>query len=127
TLSPHGINAGRIVVAQGTLAQEPQLKIERTGNKVTAVLSGLWTAEHARAVESLAAEIMAQADRHHLIIDLGGVHRLDTLGAWVLDRTRHELGERGLASDFVHAAQEQDILLNEVAYRGFQEMVKPKR
>jgi len=114
-------------VAQSTLAQEPQLKIERAGNKVTAVLAGPWTAEHARVVEALAGEIAAQADRHHLIIDLAGVQRLDTLGAWVLDRTRHELGERGLASDFVNATQEQDILLNEVAYRGFQELPKAKR
>ncbi|HEU6443077.1 MAG TPA: ABC transporter permease [Microvirga sp.] len=109
------------------MAQEPQLKIERAGNKVTAVLAGPWTAEHARVVEALAGEIAAQADRHHLIIDLAGVQRLDTLGAWVLDRTRHELGERGLASDFVNATQEQDILLNEVAYRGFQELPKAKR
>ena len=76
-------------MAQGTLAQEPQLKIERAGNKVTAVLAGPWIAEHARAIESLAGEIASQADRHHLIIDLAGVQRLDTLGAWVLDRTRH--------------------------------------
>ena len=113
-------------MAQSTLAQEPQLKIERAGNKVTAVLAGPWTAEHARVVEALAGEIAAQADRHHLIIDLAGVQRLDTLGAWVLDRTRHELGEKGLASDFVNATQEQHILLNEVAYRGFQDQQKSK-
>jgi len=113
-------------VAQGTLAQEPQMRIERAGNKVTALLAGPWTAEHARAVESLTAEIAGQADRHHLIIDLAGVQRLDTLGAWVLDRTRHELGEKGLASDFVNATQEQHILLNEVAYRGFQDQQKSK-
>ncbi|WP_414474150.1 ABC transporter permease [Microvirga sp. M2] len=109
------------------MAQEPQLTIERTGNKVTALLAGPWTAEHARAVESLADEIAAQADRHHLIIDLAGVQRLDTLGAWVLDRTRHELGGKGLASDFVNATQEQEILLNEVAYRGFQERPRARR
>ena len=113
-------------VAQSTLAQEPQLKIERAGNKVTAVLAGPWTAEHARAVEALVGEITAQADRHHLIIDLAGVQRLDTLGAWVLDRTRHELGGSGLASDFVNANPEQEILLNEVAYRGFQEQPKKR-
>src|SRR5689334_6271386 len=110
-----------MIVAQSTLAQEPEVKIERAGNRVTAMLSGPWTAEHARAVESLAGEIAAQADRSRLIIDLAGVQRLDTLGAWVLDRTRHELGEKGQASDFVNARQEQHILLNEVAYRGFQE------
>jgi len=114
-------------VAQGTLSQEPQLTIERAGSKVVALLTGFWTAEHAREVETLASQIAAQADRRHLIIDLAGVQRLDTLGAWVLDRTRHELGKGGLASDFVNATQEQHILLNEVAYRGFQEEPRPKR
>lgn len=114
-------------MAQGTLAQEPEVKIERAGNKVTAVLSGPWTAEHAREIESLTGEIVAQADRSNLIIDLSGVQRLDTLGAWVLDRTRHEFGEKGLTSDFVNASQEQHILLDEVAYRGFQGQQKPKR
>jgi len=114
-------------VAQSILAQEPQLRIEQAGNRVTAFLAGRWTAEHARKVEALAGEISSQADGHHLIIDLAGVQRLDTLGAWVLDRTRHEFGEKGLTSDFVNASQEQHILLNEVAYRGFQELPKVKR
>ena len=114
-------------MAQSILAQEPQLRIEQAGNRVTAFLAGRWTAEHARKVEALAGEISSQADGHHLIIDLAGVQRLDTLGAWVLDRTRHEFGEKGLTSDFVNASQEQHILLNEVAYRGFQELPKVKR
>ncbi len=111
-------------MAQSILAQEPQVKIERSGNRVTARLAGHWTAEHARQVETWASEIAAEADQHAMIIDLEQVQRLDTLGALVLDRTRHELGERGQAADFTNATQEQQILLNEVAYRGFQE--KPK-
>ncbi|MCG7391462.1 ABC transporter permease [Microvirga sp. ACRRW] len=114
-------------MAQSTLAQEPEVTIERAGNKVTAALAGYWTAEHARKVEALVGEIAAEADRSNLILDLKGVKRLDTLGAWVLDRTRHELGEKGLASDFVNASQEQHILLNEVAYRGFQEQPQVRR
>ncbi|MGO4572315.1 ABC transporter permease [Microvirga sp. 2TAF3] len=88
---------------------------------MTARLAGHWIAEHAALVEVLAAEISAAADHHRMIIDLSKVGRLDTLGAWVLDRTRHELGERGLAVDFANASAEQQILLDEVAYRGFQE------
>jgi len=89
---------------------------------MTAKPAGRWTAESAELVESLAAEVAAEADQSHMIIDLGRVQRLDTLGAWVLDRTRHELGERHLGADFSHASPEQQILLDEVAYRGFQEM-----
>jgi phospholipid/cholesterol/gamma-HCH transport system permease protein len=113
-----------MIVAQSILAQEPQVKIERAGNRVTAKLAGHWTAEHAKQVETWASDIASEADLQHVIIDLGRVQRLDTLGAWVLDRTRHELGAQGLAADFANATQEQQILLNEVAYRGFQEQPK---
>ncbi|WP_245429765.1 ABC transporter permease [Microvirga subterranea] len=103
------------------------MKIERGGDRVTARLAGHWTSEHAEMVESLAAEIAAEADQSHMILDLAQVRRLDTLGAWVLDRTRHELGSRDLGADFANASQEQQILLDEVAYRGFQEQAKPRR
>jgi phospholipid/cholesterol/gamma-HCH transport system permease protein len=75
-------------------------------------------------VETLAADIAAGAEGQRVIIDLAKVDRLDTLGAWVLDRTRHELGSRGFSADFVDASPEQRILLDEVAYRGFQEQGK---
>jgi phospholipid/cholesterol/gamma-HCH transport system permease protein len=111
-------------VAQGTLAHEPQATVERAGGEVRATLSGRWTAEHAAMVETLASDIIAGAEQGRVVIDMAGVRRLDTLGAWVLDRTRHELGANGLTADFVNASQEQRILLDEVAYRGFQEEPK---
>jgi phospholipid/cholesterol/gamma-HCH transport system permease protein len=114
-------------VAQSILAHEPQARIETSGEEVTALLSGHWTADQAAMVETLAADIAVAADRRRIIIDLAGVGRLDTLGAWVLDRTRHDLGAKGLSADFVNASAEQRILLNEVAYRGFQEHKPPKR
>jgi phospholipid/cholesterol/gamma-HCH transport system permease protein len=114
-------------VAQSTLAQEPQVTIERSGDRVTARLIGHWTSEHAELVESLAADIASGADQSHVILDLSGVRRLDTLGAWVLDRTRHELGAHDLSADFANASPEQQILLDEVAYRGFQEQPKVRR
>ncbi|HVL71421.1 MAG TPA: ABC transporter permease [Beijerinckiaceae bacterium] len=84
-------------------------------------LFGRWTADQAPGVEARTAEIAAAAaDARRVIVELSGVERLDTLGAWVLDRTRHELGEKGHAADFVGGRPEHNILLNEVAYRGFQ-------
>ena len=53
-----------------------------------------------RGSRRLVADIVDGADRRRIIIDLAGVERLDTLGAWVLDRTRHELGEKGLSCRF---------------------------
>ena len=114
-------------MAQSTAAQEPQAQIEPAGDETRATLAGRWTAEHAAMVETLAADIMADTGRRRVLIDLARVERLDTLGAWVLDRTRHELGAQGLSVDFVNASAEQRILLNEVAYRGFQEQPEISR
>ena len=57
TLSQSGINAEGMIVAQGTLAQGPDMTIERTGGETTIRLSGPWTAPHAQRVEALVDEI----------------------------------------------------------------------
>jgi phospholipid/cholesterol/gamma-HCH transport system permease protein len=103
------------------LSHEPDVAIDWVGDEVRAVLSGRWTVDRAPAVEERIAEVAAAAEQgRRILIDLSNVDRLDTLGAWVLDRTRHDLGAQGLSADFVGARAEHHILLNEVAYRGFQ-------
>jgi phospholipid/cholesterol/gamma-HCH transport system permease protein len=104
----------------------PRAEFETHDDRVRAWLSGRWTVEHAGAVER-ATVALAEAARQHseIIVDLSSIERLDTLGAWVLDRTRHELGGEGVAAHFLGARSEHHILLNEIAYRGFQpEVVK---
>jgi phospholipid/cholesterol/gamma-HCH transport system permease protein len=115
-------------VPSTALAQEPRATFERAGDELRVVLAGRWTADQAPAVETHVAEILGQAEgERRVILDLAAVDRLDTLGAWVLDRSRHDLGEKGLAADFVNARTEHRILLNEVAYRGFQKQTVASR
>jgi phospholipid/cholesterol/gamma-HCH transport system permease protein len=125
TLSPSGINAEGMIVAQSTLAREPEVAIDRAGGRTTVRLTGPWTAPHAEKVEALADEIAAEADTFPLTLDLGGVGRLDTLGAWTLNRARHELSAKGQV-DVANATPEQKILLDEAAYRDFQGAPKPR-
>jgi phospholipid/cholesterol/gamma-HCH transport system permease protein len=110
------------------MASEPIADSARSGDEVRVTLTGRWTADMAPAVERQAAALTARArDGGRVLIDLSGIERLDTLGAWVLDRTRHELGEAGLHADFVGAKPAHRVLLDEVAYRGFQEQARPRR
>ncbi|MFC7396656.1 ABC transporter permease [Chelatococcus sp. GCM10030263] len=96
----------------------PNAATEEVGNEIRATLAGPWTAPFAALVEDEAKSLLEAADgAGRVIIDISRVERLDTLGAWVLDRTRQELGEKGLKADFVGARPEQSILLNEIAYR----------
>ena len=104
-----------------TNERAPRAEIEVHDREVRAWLSGRWTVEHAGAAERAVAELAEAAkDAVRVRVDLSEVERLDTLGAWVLDRTRHEFGERNVPADFLGARSEHHILLNEVAYRGFQ-------
>jgi phospholipid/cholesterol/gamma-HCH transport system permease protein len=106
---------------QDLTAEGPRAESERADDGLRAWLSGRWTVEHAGAVEREVADLAAAAeDSGRVIVDLSRIERLDTLGAWVLDRTRHELGGKGLQADFIGAKAEHRILLNEIAYRGFQ-------
>ena len=112
---------GATSLQQDTTAETPRAEIDRTKGQMRAWLSGRWTVEHAGAVEREMAEFAAATEgEHRVVVDLSDISRLDTLGAWVLDRTRHEFGQNGIAADFVGARSEHHILLNEVAYRGFQ-------
>lgn len=104
-----------------TTEGQPQAEFEQAGDELRVWLSGRWTVQHAAAVERAVADVdAAAADVTRVLIDLSEIERLDTLGAWVLDRTRHEFGDRNLPADFLGARSEHHILLNEVAYRGFQ-------
>jgi phospholipid/cholesterol/gamma-HCH transport system permease protein len=108
-------------LATSDVVREPQLTIDQIGDELRATLAGRWTADQAPAVERCVADLLAAiGDERRIIFDLSAVERLDTLGAWVLDRTRHDLGAGGHSADFLGARSEHHILLNEVAYRGFQ-------
>lgn len=52
------------------------------------VLHGRWTADQGPAVERASAQIAAQGRSQPVLVDLSGLARLDTLGAWVLERDR---------------------------------------
>jgi phospholipid/cholesterol/gamma-HCH transport system permease protein len=109
------------VLRQDLSAHEPQAKVDSGDETVRATLTGRWTVEQAGAVERETDNLVKAAELgRRMVVDLSGIDRLDTLGAWVLDRTRHDFGAKGLAADFVGAKPEHHILLNEVAYRGFQ-------
>ncbi|KQP50483.1 ABC transporter permease [Methylobacterium sp. Leaf399] len=79
----------------------------------TVALSGRWTADEAPAVEAAAARITQDARAQPVRIDLSGVMRLDTLGAWVLERTRGEVEAAGGTFVYAGASPEHRILLRE--------------
>lgn len=61
-------------------------------------LDGRWTADQGPAVEAAAAGIAAAGRAGPVAVDLSAIERLDTLGAWVLERTRAEIEQAGAPS-----------------------------
>ena len=83
-----------------------------TGGRIA--LRGRWTVDQGNAVEAAAAGIFRDAERGSVVVDLTGVTRLDTLGAWVLERTRSEIEAAGGRLAYAGASPEHRILLGEV-------------
>jgi phospholipid/cholesterol/gamma-HCH transport system permease protein len=90
-------------------------------------LDGDWTIEASRAIESGADQLVAAGvEGKRAVLDFGHIGRMDTAGAWLLDRTRQALAERGVKTDIERLRPEYAILLKEAHFRQF-ETTRPRR
>lgn len=109
------------------VAEGPTFSSERSGDAVTLKLAGHWTLDACAGIETGAAALTAEANgSSRAILDLSDVQRLDTAGAWLIDRTRQELDSNGVAAEFASVRPEFGILLKEAHFRTFEEP-KPRR
>ncbi len=99
----------------GTMLSEAASATHEAGSG-RVVLSGRWTADQAPSVETAAARIAAAAGQP-VLVDLTRIERLDTLGAWVLERTRGEIEAAGGRLAYAGATPEHRILLGEMGLR----------
>jgi phospholipid/cholesterol/gamma-HCH transport system permease protein len=74
---------------------------------------GRWIAAAAAALD-VKLRRLDSGDARRATLDLGGVEALDTAGAWLLLRTRHDLEARGVAVEFANARAEFEPLLRQV-------------
>lgn len=70
-----------------SVSGEPLLKSTIEGDRLRLAAAGSWTARHAGQIESLIdATLSDQQAVRRIDIDLGGIERLDTFGAWLVER-----------------------------------------
>jgi len=94
---------------------------------VRLALSGDWTLIASHRLEEAAAGIIEAAKRDRMIIfDLAQVSQLDTAGAWLINRARHELARRDVAVALEHVRPEYSTLLEEAHYRAFEPPARPR-
>jgi phospholipid/cholesterol/gamma-HCH transport system permease protein len=83
-------------------------------------LVGDWTLEASRRLETKAQEIVDLGARGGFVtIDLAGVSRLDTAGAWLINRARRQLAAARVGVAIEEARPEHRIMLEEAAWREF--------
>ena len=96
---------------------EPDFTVERDGETLRIALHGAWTIGASRALERAAAALTdAARGAKAVAIDFSGVARLDTAGAWMIDKARAEMSGAGASAGYAALSQDQRILLSEAGY-----------
>ncbi len=81
-------------------------------------LAGAWTVTAGKALETRAAVLTSATEgARKAIIDLTAVDRMDTAGAWLIDRARAELAGAGVDAAYRGARPEHALLIHEAGYR----------
>lgn len=96
----------------------PAFAVERLVDGRIVMLAGSWTGRRSDACEEQAALVASETrEDRRVTIDLKGVSRLDTIGAWVIGRLTGELGQHGIDVRIINATEPQKVLLEEVRYK----------
>ncbi len=84
------------------------------GDRLTLSGAGEWTATQARRLEHLVAAQSDHAQARRVTIDMAAVKRLDTYGAWLLERLVRDFKSRGAATEVVGLSETYRPLMDEV-------------
>ena len=99
------------------MAVAPSVTRADSGDGLVLSLAGDWTVANSAALEATADSLTEPARRAAgAVLDLSRVNRLDTAGAWAIDRARAELSESGVAASYRGARPEFALLLKEAGY-----------
>ncbi len=106
----------------------PTFSSERSGDAVAVlVLPGIGPLDASAELEAEANALLAEGDgARQAILDLGAVDRLDSAGAWLIDRTRQDLGAKGVDAKLESIRPEFGLMLREAHYRAFDAPKRPR-
>jgi phospholipid/cholesterol/gamma-HCH transport system permease protein len=85
------------------------------GDRLGLAISGAWTADHASELEKAVDDATRRYGTARSIhIDLAGLERLDTFGAWLIERLNRAFTARGSATNIVGLTDSDRSLIEEV-------------
>ena len=91
----------------------PLAHVERSGNGVRIVASGDWVSVNAAAIDRSMREALAEPSGP-VVIDTRAVNRMDTTGAWFIERARSQAERAGLSFEHVSNQAERARLVGAV-------------
>ena len=109
-------------MAAGTLVGQAR------GDAVSISASGTWTAEYARSLEPLVeAAVNAKTAARSVAIDVAQIDRIDTYGAWLIERTLRAWKNKGVEARLVGLPDRHRGLFEKVQAGTQQLSLRPKR
>src|SRR5580704_1402402 len=92
----------------------PSVASQDSQDGVVLSLAGEWIVGAGHELEAAGASLLSSAkDAKRVILDLAALKRMDTAGAWFIDRARDELAAAGASVSYRGERPEQDLLLKE--------------
>ncbi len=95
----------------------PSVTRQEAQGGVVLALAGAWIVVAGRELEDAGAALITSAkDAKRVIFDLSALQRMDTAGAWFIDRARVELAAAGATVNYRGARPEHATLLQDAGY-----------
>jgi len=108
--------------------QAPLLKGSVRGEQLELVAAGEWTARRARDLEPLIDQVGRDGRPvRSVVIDMGGVERFDTFGAWLLERLMRAWKAEGCRTELVNLSDTYQVLMEEVRHTNLTSAPAPGR
>jgi phospholipid/cholesterol/gamma-HCH transport system permease protein len=92
----------------------PRIALEGSDGQHRAVLTGNWTTRRVGDVDAQLREIEKDKKINRLLIDLKGVGRIDTAGAWLIERLLSAMHGRKVETEVSGASDAAKVLLRAV-------------
>jgi phospholipid/cholesterol/gamma-HCH transport system permease protein len=94
---------------------DPTLERIARGNGLALCAAGSWTARHAPVLERMVVDAeKLTGSRPNIFIDVSQVSKLDTFGAWLIERLRRSLTQGGIEAKIAGLSVNYSSLVDEV-------------
>src|SRR6266567_1218511 len=105
----------RIGTGVGIVKGDPTLERIARGNALALCATGSWTARFAPMLERLVTDAeKLGGTRPNIFIDVSQVSKLDTFGAWLIERLRRSLTQGGIEAQIAGLSANYSSLVDEV-------------